>query len=84
MGPKTTPSLISKGGYQIPPPPLGGREIDTPWEIGLKMLNNHHGDGDQLNNNIKEQQLIAEKSRGNQSPEPVGGCCQYTSSLDCT
>ena len=35
MGPKTTPSLISKGGYQIPPP-LGGREIDTPWEIGLK------------------------------------------------
>ena len=34
MGAKTTPSLISKGGYQIPPP-LGGREIDTPWEIGL-------------------------------------------------
>ena len=34
MGPKTTPSLISKGGYQIPPP-LGGRESDTPWEIGL-------------------------------------------------
>ena len=34
MGPKTTPSLISRGGYQIPPP-LGGREIDTPWEIGL-------------------------------------------------
>ena len=30
MGPKTTPSLISKGGY------LGGREIDTPWKIGLK------------------------------------------------
>ena len=28
MGPKTTPSSI--------PPPLGGREIDTPWEIGLK------------------------------------------------
>ena len=25
MGPKTTPSLISKGGD----------EIDTPWEIGL-------------------------------------------------
>ena len=23
MGPKTTPSLISKGGYQIPPPPGG-------------------------------------------------------------
>ena len=37
MGPKTTPSLISKGGYQIPPP-LGGREIDTPWEIGLKDI----------------------------------------------
>ena len=37
MGPKTTPSLISKGGYQIPP--LGGREIDTPWEIGLKNRN---------------------------------------------
>ena len=36
MGSKPTPSLISKGGYQIPPPPLGGREIDTPWEIGLK------------------------------------------------
>ena len=35
MGPKTTPSLISKGGYQIPPP-LGGGEIDTPWEIGLR------------------------------------------------
>ena len=35
MGPKTTPSLTSKGGYQIPPP-LEGREIDTPWEIGLK------------------------------------------------
>ena len=34
MGAKTTPSLISKGGYQIPPS-LGGREIDTPWEIGL-------------------------------------------------
>ena len=34
MGPKTTPSLISKGGYQIPP--LGEREIDTPLEIGLK------------------------------------------------
>ena len=38
MGPKTTPSLISKGGYQIPPPPLGGGEIDTPWEVGLKVL----------------------------------------------
>ena len=37
MGPKTTPSLISKGGYQIPPP-LGGREIDTPWEIGLMKI----------------------------------------------
>ena len=32
MGPKTTPSLISKGGYQIPP--LAWDEIDTPWEIG--------------------------------------------------
>ena len=50
----------------------------------LKILNNHHGDGDQLNNNIKEQQLIAEKSRGKQTPEPVRGCGQYTSSLDCT
>ena len=39
MGPKATPSLISKGGYQMPPP-LGGREIDidTPWEIGLRSL----------------------------------------------
>ena len=35
MGPKTTPSLISKGGYQIPSPPLAWGEIDTPWEIGL-------------------------------------------------
>ena len=34
MGPKTTPSLISKGGYQIPPP-LAWDEIDTPWDIGL-------------------------------------------------
>ena len=24
MGPKTTPSLISKGGYQIPPSSVGG------------------------------------------------------------
>ena len=24
MGPKTTPSLISRGGYQIPPPPRRG------------------------------------------------------------
>ena len=32
--PKTTPSLISKGGgYQIPPLALDG--IDTSWEIGL-------------------------------------------------
>ena len=23
MGPKTTPSMISKGGYQIPPPSVG-------------------------------------------------------------
>ena len=37
MGSKTTPSFISKGGYQIPPPPLGRREIDTPWEIGLSL-----------------------------------------------
>ena len=37
MGAKTTPSLISKGGYQIPPP-LGGGEIDTPREIGLSTL----------------------------------------------
>ena len=34
IGPKTTPSLISKGGYQIPSP-LAWDEIDTPWEIGL-------------------------------------------------
>ena len=33
MGPETTPSLISKGGIRYPP--LGGRETDTPWEIGL-------------------------------------------------
>ena len=30
------PSLIFKGGYQIPP--LAWDEIDTPWEIGLKIL----------------------------------------------
>ena len=38
MGPKTTPSLISKGGVSDTPP-LGGREIDTPWEIGLSSGN---------------------------------------------
>ena len=37
MGPKTTPSLISKGGNQIPPP-LAWDKIDTPWEIGLRSL----------------------------------------------
>ena len=37
MGPKTTPSLISKGGYQIPNP-LAWDEIDTPWEIGLRAF----------------------------------------------
>ena len=35
MGPKTTPSLISKGGYQIP---LLGVGRDTPWEIGLRVF----------------------------------------------
>ena len=30
MGPKTTPSLI--------PPPLAWDEIDTPWEIGLNLV----------------------------------------------
>ena len=35
MGPKTTPSLISKGGVSDTPPPPGGGEIETPWEIGL-------------------------------------------------
>jgi len=34
MGPKTTPSLISRGGVSDPPP-LAWDEIDTPWEIGL-------------------------------------------------
>ena len=38
MGPKTTPSLISKGGYQIPPP-LMWDEIDTPCKIGLTDQN---------------------------------------------
>ena len=33
IGPKTTPSLISKGGYQIPG--VAWDEINTPWEIGL-------------------------------------------------
>ena len=36
MGPKTTPSLISKGGIRSPP--LAWDEIDTPWEIGLIKL----------------------------------------------
>ena len=36
MGPKTTPSFISKGGIiSDTPPPLVWDEIDTPWEIGL-------------------------------------------------
>ena len=30
MGPKTTPSMISKGGYQIPPP-WRGTESTPPW-----------------------------------------------------
>ena len=41
MGPKTTPSLISKGGYQITPPsvgengpPLGNR---VKWFINLSL-----------------------------------------------
>ena len=38
MGPKTTPSLISKGGYQIPPLSVGGNR--HPWEIGLMNLEN--------------------------------------------
>ena len=32
--PKTNHSLISKGGYQIPPP-LAWDGIDTPLEVGL-------------------------------------------------
>ena len=35
MGPKTTPSMISKGGYQIPPP-LAWDGINTPLEVGLR------------------------------------------------
>ena len=36
MGPKTTPSLISKGeGGVLDTLPLALDEIDTPWEIGL-------------------------------------------------
>ena len=38
MGPKTTASLISRGGVLVTLPPLGGREIDTPWEIGLRSV----------------------------------------------
>ena len=33
--PNITPSLISKGGYQIPP--LAWVEMDTPRQIGLKL-----------------------------------------------
>ena len=36
MGPKTTPSMISKGGYQIPPP-LAWDGINTPLEVGLMI-----------------------------------------------
>ena len=36
MGPKTTPSLISRGGIRYPPP-LAGDEIETPWEMGLRL-----------------------------------------------
>ena len=35
MGPKTTPSLISKGGEQISPPGVGRNQ--TAWEIGLTI-----------------------------------------------
>ena len=35
MGPKRTPSLISKGGIRYPP--LAWDEIDIPWEVGLTV-----------------------------------------------
>ena len=41
MGPKTIPSLISKGGYQILPS-LAWDEIDTPWEVGLIQVIDGH------------------------------------------
>ena len=53
MGPKTTPSLISNGGYQIPPPP--GRE------------GNRHPLGNRVNKRefeklpLKVQEMVANK-----------------------
>ena len=38
MGPKTTPSLISRGGGVSGTPPLAWDEIDTPGEKGLKDM----------------------------------------------
>ena len=37
IGPKITPSLISKWEYQTPPSPDVGRNR-TPWEIGLTII----------------------------------------------
>ena len=36
MGSIIAPSLMSQGGVSVTPPPLGNRDIESPWEIGLK------------------------------------------------
>ena len=65
MGPKTTPSLISRGGYQIPPP-LGGREIDTPWEIGLNS-SKHLAPEIYLSNKIVVLEISIRKAFGSKN-----------------
>ena len=42
MGPKTTPSLISKGGYQIPPPSPGREGYRHPLGNRVKARDGHH------------------------------------------
>ena len=36
MGSEITPSLISEGAYEAPP--MGAKEFDTPWEVGLMLV----------------------------------------------
>ena len=35
MGSEMTPSLISLWGASEAPPPMGAKELDTPWGVGL-------------------------------------------------
>ena len=48
--PKTNPSLISKGGVSDTPPQAWD-EIETPWEIGLKVSNDFENQLIDLNKN---------------------------------